>query len=223
VTATRKWTAGGALAIVAILVLTWFVLVAPKRGEVTELRADTEAQEGTNQTLLTQVNVLKAENKKLPKYQSELAAYQRRIPSTSAMPSLIRALNDAAVNAGVNMTSVTPSPAVALTATEAEAVVAPVEGSLPPGALAGINVEIVVTGGYFEVQQFVNKLENLERYVQIGTLAIAEPDDAATTDPETAGTENDLSATLTARTYLVPPAAAATTVDSAASTTESQE
>ena len=222
-TATRKWTIGGVLAVVAILALTWFLLVSPKRGEASQLQADTQAQEGTNQTLLTEVNVLKAENKKLPKYQAELAAFQRRIPPTPAMPGFIRELNEAALKAGVEMTAVTPSPAVALVGADADAAAVPVEGSLPPGALAGINVEIVVSGGYFEVQQFVNKLENLERYVQIGTLAIAEPDDAAAADPAADASADDLTATLTARTYLVPQAAAVATVDSSVSTTESQE
>jgi len=203
-TTSRKWTIGAALLIVVVLVGTWFLLVSPKRGEVSELQAATESQEGKNASLETEVALLKEQNKKLPKYQAELAELRNRIPATEGMPSLIRQLRVAADKSGVDLDALTPQPAVALVGPEGGTPAVGEGGSLPPEALAGVNFDIVVSGGYFEIQQFMNKVENLERYVQVSGFTIAEGEE--TTEGDTEANAGDLTATLNSRAYLVPTA-----------------
>jgi Tfp pilus assembly protein PilO len=198
---------------VVIMTVTWFLLVSPKRGEASQLQVDTESQLNENASLETDLAVLKEQNKKLPKYQAQLAELQSRIPTTSGMPTLIRQLTIAADRSGVEMSSLTPTLAVPLAPPGGTPGAVSPEGALPAGELSGINVDIVVTGGFFEIQQFVNKLENLDRYVQVSGFTIAEGDGA--TDQ---GSDASLTATFNSRVYLLPEGVDVTT----ATTTDPQ-
>ena len=173
-TTTRKWSLGAAVIVVLILVATWFLLVSPKRGEAADLQAATAAQDNENSSLETELAVLREQNKKLPKYQAELVELRNRVPQTNAMPGFIRQLTAAADNSGVELKSLTPAPAVPLSAESLPPEAVSPEGVLPGGKLAGVNVDIIVTGGFFEIQQFANKLENLERYALVVGLTIDE-------------------------------------------------
>jgi type IV pilus assembly protein PilO len=204
-TTTRKWTMGSAVLVLLILVATWFLLVSPKRGEASQLQADTAAQVNENSSLETELAVLREQNKKLPKYQAEVAAIHDQVPQTNAEPSYVRQLSVAADRSGVTLESLTPTPAVPLSVDGAPPSAISPEGFLPPGELAGINVDIVVSGGFFEIQQFANKLENLQRYNLVGGLDIAPAEDDSTTEV-TADTKNLLTATFHSRVFLVPPA-----------------
>jgi hypothetical protein len=202
-TTTRKWTTGAAVLAVLILVATWFLLVSPKRGEATQLQADTAAQLNENASLETQLSVLREQNKNLPKYQAELAGLRDQVPQTNVLPGFVRQLSMAADRSGVTLDILTPTPAVPLSVDGAAPEAISVEGNLPAGKLAGINVDIVVSGGFFEIQQFANKLENLERYNLVSGLDIG-PAEGDTEAVATDNTKNLLTATFHSRVFLVP-------------------
>ena len=183
-TETRKWTVGAAVVAVAILVAGWFLLIAPKRAEVSELEGQVVSQEAANSQAQTQLAVLKQQNKDLPEKQAELAALQTQIPLSPDLPTYIREMQDIGAQAGVDVVSMTPAPAVNLGSTAETA-----EQSLTPGVLAAINVEMVVTGGYFEITRYVNELESASRYTWRGRLTIDEV--TADTRKETIGPDGD--------------------------------
>ena len=217
-TTTRKWTIGAAVLAVLILVATWFLLVSPKRGEATQLQADTAAQLNENASLETQLSVLREQNKDLPKYQADLAALYEQVPQTNALPGFVRQLSTAAEKSGVTLDILTPTPAVPLSVDGAAPESISPEGNLPAGVLAGINVDIAVSGGFFEIQQFANKLENLQRYNLVSGLDIveAEGDSVVATD----NTKNLLTGTFHSRVFLVPVGVdAATTTPTTPTTT----
>lgn len=194
-TETRKWTVGAAVVAVAILVAGWFLLISPKRAEVSDLEAQTAAQEATNSQTQTQLAVLKQQNKDLPEKQAELAALRTKIPLTSQLPTYIREMEDIGNKAGVDFVAMTPAAAVNL-GSSAETV----EQSLTPGALAAINVEMIVTGGYFEITRFVNELEGASRYSLVSGFTITDE----VTDAN--ASESDLQATIQARIFMAPEA-----------------
>ena len=194
-TETRKWTVGAAVVAVAILVAGWFLLISPKRAEVSDLEAQTAAQEATNSQTQTQLAVLKQQNKDLPEKQAELAALRTKIPLTSALPTYIPEMEDIGNKAGVDFVAMTPAPAVNLGASAETA-----EQSLTPGSLAAVNVEMIVTGGYFEITRFVNELEGAQRYTLVAGFTLS--DDVA----DTGAKEGDLTATISARVFLAPEA-----------------
>jgi type IV pilus assembly protein PilO len=202
-TTTRKWTTGAAVLAVLILVATWFLLVSPKRGEATQLQADTAAQVNENASLETQLSVLREQNKKLPKYQADLAGLYDQVPQTNALPGFVHQLSIAADRSGVALDILTPTPAVPLSVGGAIPEPVSPEGNLPAGQLAGINVDIAVSGGFFEIQQFANKLENLQRYNLVGGLDIG-PAEGETDVVATDNSKNLLTATFHSRVFLVP-------------------
>ncbi len=210
-TTTRKWTMGSAVLVLLILVATWFLLVSPKRVEATQLQADTAAQVNENSSLETELAVLREQNKKLPKYQAEVAAIHDQVPQTNALPGYIRQLSTAADRSGVSLDILTPTPAVPLSVDGVAPAPLSPEGFLPAGELAGINVDIVVSGGFFEIQQFANKLENLQRYNLVGGLDIGPAEGDSTTTEVTDNTKNLLTATFHSRVFLVPAAVDPTT------------
>lgn len=196
-TETRKWTVGAAVVAVVILAAGWFLLISPKRAEVSDLQAQTADQQATNSQTQTQLAVLKQQNKDLPEKQAELAALRTKIPLTSQLPTYIREMQDIGDAAGVDLQAMTPAAAVNIGASGETA-----EQSLTPGAIAAVNVEMIVTGGYFEITRFVNELESTSRYTLISGFTITDE----TTDPNAA--EGDLQATVQARIFMAPEAPA---------------
>jgi Tfp pilus assembly protein PilO len=143
--------------------------------------------------------------KDLPEKLAELAGLRTQIPETESMPSLIRMLDVAADKAGVDLVSMSPTPAVpvaGLEAAPADPAAAGGAGVLPSNQLAALNADITVTGGYFEIERFVNSLENLERYVLVAGMTIGE-EEGATADT-TQVDDGTLTAVLSSRVFLLP-------------------
>ena len=230
----KQWVALTVLGCTAVLAGGWFLLVGPERTEAADLRLQAASAESGNQSLRTQLSVLKAQAKDLPQQKAKLAAIAAKIPDNPALPSLIRALDAASTDAGVELLSIAPSapaPVVAAVAAApvapdapapADAPAAPVAAPAAPagaGLLQSVPLVIDVVGGYFEVQQFVGDLERLSRALRITSLALA-PGTSPVAGQSAAGSAQDgrsLKATLTGEVFLVSgltppvPVAVATT------------
>jgi Tfp pilus assembly protein PilO len=173
------------LGCLVVLAAGWFLLVSPKRSDAAALRTQADSQTNANAQLSTQLQVLKAQAKDLPKQQAKLAAVAAKIPSNPALPALVRALTSAATSAGVELVSMTPGPPTLVAAATAAATT-PAAGttqtptttsgavnSASAGQLASIPLSLNVAGGYFQAEQFVAALENLPRSLRITSLTVA--------------------------------------------------
>ena len=231
----KQWVALTVLACLGIAAAGWFLLVSPKKAEAADLQAQTASQESTNASLRTQLEVLKAQAKDLPKKQADLARVAAKIPDNPALPSLIRALTAAAASAGVELVSVTPGPPAAVAVAAPVAAPAPADPAAPPadpaaapapapgaavpgagtaGTLAGIPVAINVVGGYFEVAQFMSSLESLPRALRVTNLTVA-PGTSPTAGEGASTTVEDgrsLTTTITGSVFMAADRPAATPV-----------
>ena len=188
----KQWVALTVVGVLAIGAAGWFLLVAPKRSEAAEVRTQTAAKISANSALQTQIAMLKAQAKQLPQQQAKLAAVAAKIPDTPALPGLIRALTDAADESGVELISLAPSvPAVVAAPVKPAAVTAPAAGTpvstgaaattpttpVAPAGLAGtlqsISLAVNVVGGYFQVEQFLDRVENLTRAMKVTSVTMA--------------------------------------------------
>jgi len=214
-TETRKWALGTAVLVAALLIGSWFLLVSPKKAAAADLTAQTDAQIAANAQLETQISVLKAQSKDLPEMQAKLARLETKIPSDPQLPTLIRQLSEAADRAGVDLVSLTPSAPSVVGATPGTTV------TDTAGALNAITLGIVATGGYFELQQFFNEVENMPRALLVNKSDLTDTPLAGstTTTTEDSADASVLSATITAQVFLVPPAEAVTSTDASAATT----
>jgi Tfp pilus assembly protein PilO len=223
-----------------ILAAGWVLLVSPKRADAADLRAQAAEQVSANAQLETQLQVLKAQAKDLPKQQAKLAAVAAKIPDNPALPRLIRALTTAASAAGVELVSVTPStpalvtaartttptsPAAAGAAATAAAPAAPAAPAPAAGApasaaagaassagqLASVPLTLNVAGGYFQIEQVLANLENLQRSMRVNNVTLIPGDNPL--KPRTGSTADGrgLTATIVGQVFMAtgrPPAAA---------------
>ena len=157
----KKLVALTVLGSLVVLLGGYFLLVGPKRSQAAELRGAAALQVSANSALELQLAQLKAQARNLPKEQARLAAVAARIPTNRALPALIRALNDAAKGAGVELLSVSPgasalvtptvvaapvvSPSAATTATGNPAA-PPALGAAPGSATPGTTLGAAPTG-----------------------------------------------------------------------------
>jgi len=193
--------------------------------------------------------VLKAQQAELPKKRAELAVMRTQIPDNPALPTLIRDLTAAGRKVGASIDSMAPAlpvpavaaaPAVATAETTGTAESTGEEGTTPaaPAAppapsLYQVPLTLNVSGSYFELEQFINKLEGLKRsFLVTGfPLSPATGGDAAAASTSTepnAPAPGDLTLALQGRVFLAPTTApatapAATTQPAPAATTATAE
>ena len=221
-TATRKWSALAVLLVAAIFAASWFLLIAPKRSEAAGLRAQKVEQDATNERLIQQLEMLKAQAQDLPKQEAFLAQIRRQVPSNPALPALIRDLTAGAKKSGVDILSLAPALPVAVVAPAVTAVVpttagtaAPSSGTSPapgtvttPVAAAPVLYQVPITvktsGSYFETEQFLNKVEALKRSFLVTGFTLKYT--ASTAQNPTAG---PLEMEIKGRVFLSPAAAVA--------------
>jgi type IV pilus assembly protein PilO len=243
----KQWVALTVVGCLAVLAAGWFLLVSPKRGDAAAIRDDVATQSSTNSALQTQLAMLKAQAKTLPQQQAALARVAAKIPDNPALPALIRALSQAAEDAGVELVSIAPgTPAAVATAPTAASTGAagstPVAGSgaavgaqaagvtkpagtagapvtlgsasaaassFSPGVLTSIPLTINVVGGYFQVEQFFDRVESLARAAKVtgftmapGSNPMKPPAAGAAAAPVETG--KVLTTNVTANVYMAP-------------------
>jgi hypothetical protein len=136
------------LATTALLVLAGvsLLMLRPTRQAVAEAHADRDAAVAESQTLRDQVRALEALKADDANLRAQARLGRSEFPPTPSLPALVDALQDAASQAGVDLGSVAPSSPKAST-TQPE--------------LAQIDTNVSVSGGYFQVVDFLTRVENL--------------------------------------------------------------
>jgi Tfp pilus assembly protein PilO len=176
----RKWVALTGVASIIVLVAGWFLLISPKRSDVSDLKSQAAAQETTNDGLQVKLASLRAQQKGLAAKNHQLAELAKKIPTTADLPGLLRQLSAAATTSNVDLTDLTPSQPVALTAA--------------PG-ISAVTISLKVDGKYFDVAQYINALESLSRGLMVtGVSETAK--DAAKTAGESPSLQTDISAVV---------------------------
>jgi Tfp pilus assembly protein PilO len=199
------------LGMVAILAGGWFLLVSPKKASVTEVKDQTSSQQTLNRATNGRIDLLTKQAKDLPKKQAELARLAQQMPSNPALPALIRSLTSAADEAGVQLVGLLPAKPAEQTGTVATAPVASAPKTPTVGqpraavvneALFAIPVEIQVRGGYFQIENFVSAMEKLQRSLLVGQMVMDPAEGKAGNADVRPG---DLSATISARVFMLGP------------------
>ena len=215
----KQWVAIAAVAVLVILAGGWFLLVSPKRHDAQDLQTQADSVERSNQSLSVQLATLRAQAKDLPRQQAVLAAVAAKIPDNPAMPTLIRSLNAAAADTGVELVSLAPTAPAAVvapaapttTASAATATGVPASTASAAG-LQQIQVAVNVVGSYFQVAEYLDRLEGLQRAFRVTTFTAApgtNPVKDAASQPS-ADSGKLLTATITGYVYESPGSTSAT-------------
>ena len=135
-----------AVAALVVLVAATLLLIRPTRQATAEARADHAAAIADSQALRDQIKALEALQPNETELKAKASLARAEFPPTPALPGLVDALQDAASLAGVELGTVAPA--------------TPKASTLNP-LLAEISTNVDVSGGYFEIQDFLVRLENL--------------------------------------------------------------
>jgi Tfp pilus assembly protein PilO len=206
---TRRWGLFAAIAVVVVLAAGWLLVVKPQKSKVADIQTQTTTQLQQNQLLLTEIESLQAEQKALPQQQQRLQKFSTQVPNDPAEPTLLRQLSTAAHGSGVDLSSISPGAAVAVSGAAASGSQTLGAAAAPAGALYELPIAITVTGSYPNIESMFAALEKLPRAVLNTGFTLAVGAGATTTAPTTA--TNTLTATLNLQVFYTPttPTAAA--------------
>ena len=227
----KQWIGLTVLVVLVIMAGGWFLLISPKNSEASDLTTQVAAKQVENSGLTTRLALLKGQAKGLPVQQAKLARVAAKIPDNPALPALIRALDKAAAETDVELVSLSPTTPAAYASVGAAvtpvvpapaAAPAVATGSATPPALVPqvaaasplqqIGVSLNVVGSYFQVEQFLDRLENLQRAFKVNGFTLAPGTNPLKVSPAAASTAQlgkTLTATITGQVFLVPAAVAA--------------
>jgi Tfp pilus assembly protein PilO len=143
---------------IAVVVLAgwWFVLWGPAGDAVTA--AETRFRNAKGQTTQLEVHRdrLLAIQKELPQMQSRLQTLSAAVPDRAAMSDFLLAASEAEADSGLDFLTVSASPPTP---------------TLTPG-LSTVSVQLTGTGGYFQMLDFINRLQSMHRVMVIKNLTV---------------------------------------------------
>lgn len=172
--------------IAVLIVLAWWMLIWKPAGNdlaAAEKRADrANEQISQMQVQLSRLEVIRDE---LPALQSQVQNLRTAIPDSPGLADFLLAAHDAEAASGLEF----------LTATANEPAPGPVPG------LQVIDVQLTGNGGYYQVLDFVNRLQAMHRIMSIGNITVVS---ANTEDTEQIGPPN-LQLTISGRLYMTTP------------------
>lgn len=227
-TKTKTW---GILALGVILVVVvagWFLALAPQRAKVTKLHDSAAAQVEANQTLKNRILLLEKQQKQMPSEQARIGAIADRIPSTPAMTGYVRTLALLATANHLELISVGPSGPAPVQVAAAPGAAAATPAASGAAGMSSIRIAIDVVGDYYNVEQFLKKLEATQRAtivssieMQPGQLPVSQggaPNPTATAAAVQGVSWTTLDAHITATVFMSGDATAVTTTTGAPAT-----
>lgn len=199
------------VAVVALALLLVVFLLLPKMGEVGKARDDLKVAQDGEVSLQAQLRALQDAQAQAPQTEEEIKALDDQVPSTVDLPGLFRLLQGAADRAAVDFFQFSPgTPATDLT-----------------GSFSIVSSQIVITGSYFTLQEFLYSMESLPRAAKVMSVGISPL--GSTSGTTTTTTSGRLQMQLTVEFYTTDssagpgsspgPSEGVATVPAAASTT----
>lgn len=186
-TARRTMMIAGAAAL-AVAVLWYLALWSPRKAELDDAREQREASESERQELAARVSRLRAAQKDEPMKRARLETLRTTIPDDPNLAAFILDTNDAAAKAGIEWISVAPSEPTAGQASTASVASAPATTTAGDGTGAAttaanrfpaeIGLQLQIQGGYFQILDFLNRLNEMPRLVVTDGLNISSDDKA---------------------------------------------
>jgi len=179
--ADRLWMTAGAVVVVLLAVVTWFLLVDPKSVEVDELAEQTA--DATIQATNLRKDIVKLQNddKNIVKLTATRDALQDALPSDSGVPAFLRQLQASGTDVGVNVSGIT--------------VGTPVRAPAANGVWS-LQIQLTAEGTATRLGEFLNQLQGSDqkRAVLIETANLEAGEKA-----------DDLSLSITVKAFVAPP------------------
>ena len=183
----RLWVIGSVAAMVVIVLLAWFIGVAPQLASIATInaqQASVDAQNAREQAVLDRLEEDAANEQDL---MAEWKLASSSVPSGTGVPRFIDQLHALAASTGVTITRITVSDAAPFvvtapvaadadaasteTSTDASGAAAPT--GIDASNFAFLQVGIEVAGEYPRILEFVNGLQTGERLMLVNDLDVS--------------------------------------------------
>jgi Tfp pilus assembly protein PilO len=180
-TKAKSWTLLAVVAVVVVFAAGWFIALSPQKAKVSNLQSQSSTKLQANQQLTGQISLLKKQESQIPAEQAQIAAIQDRLPATPALAAYIRFVTLAASATHVDLVSVAPAAPVqtkvqqptATSSAQASASAATAAAPAAASELSAIPITISVNGDYYNVQQFLTKLESAQRATVVSSVSLS--------------------------------------------------
>jgi Tfp pilus assembly protein PilO len=141
-----------------VVILIWyFALYKPKSNDVSSTQDQVSSAQRAQQGLEATLARLRSLDKERPQQQATLDKLNAAIPESPDLADFIFQANTAAADSGVEWLSISPTPPVPSTT----------------GGPSVIALNIQVQGGFFQVLDYLNRLEGLPRLVVTDTINLS--------------------------------------------------
>lgn len=173
----------GGLVALLVIVLWYMLLWSPAKGDIQEANDRQEVAEQQATQLRAELQRLRAARDNEITQRGKLDKLRFGIPKEPDLAQFILDTNEAAVAAGIDFISVSPTPpaaagpptAAAATATTTTTVAGAAGTTAAPTTAtppAEIRISLQIQGGYFQAIDFLNRLDLMERIVVTDNLTV---------------------------------------------------
>jgi Tfp pilus assembly protein PilO len=162
----------GAVVMVLIVALGWWLVVGPKTAALSDVRVQIAGTRDQNDGLQLQLISLQRQAEHLDEVRGTARALATKFPPTADQPGLFREITAAAEAAGIGpegLTSLAPTPPVEGGGDAASGI----QLEDPSEGLAKQTMAIAVTGSYDQMQELLENLEQMPRSFLITTVALS--------------------------------------------------
>jgi Tfp pilus assembly protein PilO len=218
-----------------VLGLLWFFLLwSPQSGRLDAAEERETAAAQTNSGLEVTLQRLRDLEARRPELEDQLARLRRAVPDQPQLARFLLSADDAAERSGVVLTTVTPArpaadasttaattaPTTATTATDGDSTSTTATTAPPAPTTSAISLSFEVAGGYFQVLDFLNRMDDLPRIVVVDSLDLRGGEvEGEGVDVEGGTPTGDLTASITARMFTgAAPSADGSTTGAGATT-----
>lgn len=148
---SRQLTLLSALGAVLLLVVAYIFVVKPKQDEIAEIRTEIESTQDQQAQVSAQISRLESVRATIPEVEAAIAAAETILPREDAkLAAAVRQLQVAANDSGAELTTISMGRPAEVTDVEATV----------PEDLASITVTVSVSGGYFQIVDFLRRVED---------------------------------------------------------------
>ena len=158
---SRRAPLFAAVAVIVVAILLVVVLVLPKMHDVSSAQDQLDQARLQQTTLEVRKAALDQAKINAAKAEKTIANVHKRIPPVADEPGFILLLSNAAASAGIDIVTLTPSTPVFDSTT----------------GLSTIPVAVSATGSYFDIADFMYKIETLPRAAVVTALSLAPVDE----------------------------------------------
>jgi len=186
--ADRLWMIAGAVVILLLALVSWFLLIRPEKIETTDLTVQTDTASAQAVDIRKRIVELKKEKANLTKLKATLAGYQDALPADSGVPAFLRQLQASGTALDVDVSGITVS--------------SPTELEQVPGVWA-LSIQLTADGTAESLGAFLDQLQGTDQkravLIESANLTFAQSDDSGSDSAK------DMSVNLAVKAFVAPP------------------